>query len=213
MIHNIHPELFKRSRDHFGNDCELTVLPELLSKNLVGWCAIQEDLKQVLDFLSACKLNLPKIIYPSLIYSIVGLYGKCFTDASQSDYPKLEPNDVFKDNAHFLSIHNEIMDLRHRFLAHRGNVYANQALVLFYNPDDKLTQNGVKYVERKLTRFSDDSIVSKEELIRFLLKSVNDKVYKKGKRLYNKIFDTISENDFNQMPKIPRSFQCPFPKN
>ena len=205
MMHNFRPELFERSRERFGNDCELTVLPEQLSKNLVGWCAIQEDLKQVLNFVSACKLDLPDIIYPALIYSMVGLYGKCFTDASHSEYPKLEPNDVFKDNDHFLSVHTEIMELRHQFLAHRGNIYANQALLLFYNPDDKITPNGVKYVGRKLTRLSDESIVSKEELIKFLLKSVNNKINKKGEKLYNKIFDTISENDFNQMPKIPRT--------
>ncbi len=117
------------------------LLPEFLSRQVATYMSMREDLifiqeetnllielaEKQTDFIDKKRL---KIIAPSLWYSIVATYGRCFTDASHSQKPKLEKRDCFDhSNSELEQIHDYLMFLRHNFVAHRGNSESEEVLV------------------------------------------------------------------------------------
>src|SRR5690606_12102962 len=80
------------------------------------------------------------IISQSLTYSLIALYGKCFTDAKKNKNPKLEPSKVYLNHKKFNELHIYLMDLRHNFIAHRG-LNDNEIGILFMAISKKNVNN------------------------------------------------------------------------
>ncbi len=75
------------------NDDELEAL--VFGRKIIGFQSIREDL--LLAKASTEKLleeDQNSILKASLWYSSLALYGRCFTDAAESQYPKLEPTQL-----------------------------------------------------------------------------------------------------------------------
>ena len=92
--------LLERIKD-LDKDYLKVIVPTTLSKTLATYMLMQEDLlfvKKNAELLVNCKNNNPRIehLEESLWYSLISLYGRCFTSASHSKKPNLSKNDVFK---------------------------------------------------------------------------------------------------------------------
>lgn len=83
-----------------------------------------------------------------LWYSLISLYGRCFTQPAHNTKSKLEVRDCFGENdSQLLSRHNKLMDLRHKFLAHRGDTILEQGILFLQIPKDKLKNSPQFHVE------------------------------------------------------------------
>jgi hypothetical protein len=119
------------------------ILPGFLTKKLGSWMLIREDLL----FVKSCAVELINAkgkedaarnatIEASLWYSLIITYGKCFTE-NQSGRSRLEPNECFLEEHEALKeVHQTIMELRHGFIAHRGDTENEQAIVYLKVPKE-----------------------------------------------------------------------------
>ena len=83
--------------------------------------------------------NKKEYIEKALWVFLIITYGKCFTDATKSKQTKLEARECFKgEGEKFLVLHNEIMRMRHEFVAHRGDNEFEQTILYFKILEDKL---------------------------------------------------------------------------
>jgi len=112
--------LISQIREQVDDKSHRYVIPEHLAKPLLNYQSIRHDLIFIKE--AAKKLmssNLDQTTMASLWHTIIALYGKCFVSAEQS--AKLETSNCFSGQYHsFMKTHDELMNLRHNFVAHRG---------------------------------------------------------------------------------------------
>jgi hypothetical protein len=134
------------------------------------------------------------IVKSSLFYTIIALYGKCFTDATSSKSAKLELSD-FKEKKELIPYHNEIMDMRHNFVAHRGSSEHEFGVAyLSLGVSDLSRQVRVTQIKRK--SFDKEKIGKYIELLDFLICIVEDKYKKGGEKLWNHMLNEYTPNQF-----------------
>lgn len=119
------------------------IVPTKDSQKYTNLYTIWEDIL----FCQYCITNLLKLkkekdsnsIYEfCLWYSLISLYGRCFTQPAHKTKTKLEVRDCFGENdSQLLNRHNKLMDLRHQFLAHRGETVLEQGILFLQIPKDK----------------------------------------------------------------------------
>ena len=98
-------------------------LPNYIGKNLIAYQSMRGDILLCLDASQKLLSNnreYDDTIRGSLWRTIIALYGKCFIDATGSKSPKLEVKDCAFDEPILLETHNKLLQLRHNFVAHRG---------------------------------------------------------------------------------------------
>jgi len=79
------------------------------------------------------------------------LYGKCFTDASENSFPKLEPSELFSEGGEKFETHKYLMDLRHQFIAHRGDTASEVGVAYLLVPkSDSLDKTRVQFNQLKI---------------------------------------------------------------
>ncbi len=91
--------LIKKAQIEFSEKNYVVAIPGFMSKKFIAYCSMRDDLNLVIDYIQTLR-EIPdnKIFKSALTYSLIALYGKCFTDASKNSYPKLEPNPLFDEN-------------------------------------------------------------------------------------------------------------------
>ena len=167
------------------------ILPSFISKKLASWILIREDLL----FAKSCSTELltakgkddadrNTTIEASLWYSLIITYGKCFTE-NQSGRSRLEEGDCFNNQENFKQIHENIMDLRHGFIAHRGDTENEQAIVYMKIPKTEPIAERVEYKISSAKSFSPsvDKIHEYIILFDFLLNIVQDKIQKQADKI------------------------------
>jgi hypothetical protein len=116
----------------------------------------------------------------------VVLYGKCFTDASKGRKIKIESKVILKANQNLLKLHNEIMSMRHNYIAHAGNTafeVLEPRIRLATRESSETFYPHLVYHGHTLTGFNNDIIVRFIELIDFLLEWVGAKSEKLGSKI------------------------------
>ena len=89
-------QLIAKAINDYGEENHVVAIPSFMSKQFSTYCSMREDLKLMLEYINLLKTNpTNQYIKSSLTYSLLALYGKCFTDSTKSKKPKLEPNQVF----------------------------------------------------------------------------------------------------------------------
>lgn len=168
------------------------VIPNFISKKLIDYHSIRNDLLQVIratQILIERKDNEDPIVKACIWHSIIITYGKCFTDTSVSKRTKLEINSVITDSEIELKkIHDKLIHLRHNFIAHRGdNEYEISIAFLKIpknNDNDFETSN---YKIKSLTRFNPSVVELQSYIILFdcIKNSVERKMQKQGEKTHN----------------------------
>src|SRR6187402_2333988 len=110
--------LIKNAQTEYAENHLVVAIPGFLSKKFIAYCAMHEDLKRTLEYIKILRTDVDPIVKSALTYSLIALYGKCYTDASKNKFPKLESKNLFEENTPLSETHNFLMNLRHQFIAH-----------------------------------------------------------------------------------------------
>lgn len=192
-------QLMKKAQKQYSEKYDLVIVPEIMSRKMVSYCGMKKDLEEIYEFIKLLKNKPEKIISASLNYSMIALYGKCFTDASKNSYPKLEPKHIFTDYKELNDLHDELMQYRHDFIAHRGKSDGEVSIVFMAIPKASEELSTLKYSHLKLNRFSIQKLNRIEILIKFLREIVDEKISKSGKKTYNGFFNEFSIEEIKHM--------------
>ncbi len=184
-------QLFLQAKSEYAEDYIIVGVPNFFAKKFIAYCAMKEDLELCLEYINLLRTETNKTLKSSLTFSLISLYGKCFTDASKNSYPKLEPNSLFKDESNLEEVHNYMMDLRHQFIAHRGETNSEIAICFLLIPKiEDISQTQVRFSQLKQMGFSKEDLDKIENLIKFVITELFKKIEKSG----NKIHDGFLEN-------------------
>lgn len=168
-------------------------VPGYAAKQVTAYQSMRGDLllcKNCITELFDDKNN--DIVKSSLFYTIITLYGKCFTDATSSKSAKLELSD-FNEKKELIPYHKEIMDMRHNFVAHRGSSEHEIGVAyLSLGVSDLTRQVRVSQIKRK--SFDNEKIDKYIELLDFLISVVEEKYRKGGERLWNHMLNEYTPN-------------------
>lgn len=191
-------EIIKKAKDRYSEENLVLAIPGFLAKSFTSFCSMREDLLLIHEFLKRLETEKDKIICASLTYSLISLYGKCFTDASQTKAPKLEPNQLFEKGSNFEETHNFLMYLRHNFIAHRGDTESEVEAAYLLVPKVE-GEPQVRYTQTKQMKFSHEEIGKVSQLIDYLLAMIIKKIQKSGQKTYDAYLKNFSANEMTFM--------------
>jgi len=150
-------ELIRLARDKYGDNNMLFVVPKYAAKSFHSYCSMKEDLQLMKKYLDLLESNgLTDEIKSSLMYSTIALYGKCFTDASKAKAPKLEAKKLSLSTQETLT-HEYLMELRHRFIAHRGET-DSEIESAFFLINNVGTNTELRFMRIKQVSFTEKQI-------------------------------------------------------
>lgn len=192
--------LIKQAQDQYSKDYLVLAVPSFLSKKFIAYCAMKEDLELILKYVGEIRNNPPGVIKSALSYSLISLYGKCFTDASRSSFPKLESSELFEEGEDIYETHKYLMDLRHQFIAHRGETENEIGISYMLIPrEGSLEQVQVRFSQLKMVGFSNEDLDRFEHLINYLLKRLLEKIQKSGQKIHDGMFNLLTPEQLTFM--------------
>ena len=161
------------------------IIPGYAANKVIGYQSMRHDLMLCKDaIIKLLKDDHNETISSALFYTFIALYGKCFTDASSSKSPKFDRTDFSKDHQHLLDTHNEIMDMRHNFVAHRGSTQHEIGFAyLKLNTKDYSRQVRVKQIKR--TGPKPENLSKYIELLDYLIALSEKKFYDAGVKVWD----------------------------
>lgn len=170
------------------------VIPDHLAKPLLNYQSIRHDLIFSRD--AAIKLMVPDLdqtTMASLWHTIIVLYGKCFVSTGQST--KLESSNCFSGkNEAFLKTHEELMNLRHNFVAHRGRTIHEFAIAYIKIDPDK-DESEIKIEQLKRNRPNKSELESYVKLFDHLITWTEHKIRTVGNKVVKKLHETTNPNE------------------
>ncbi len=176
-------QLIQGAQKEWGEKYLIVAVPGFVARKFVAYCSIKEDLELMLGYISVLRSETPKIVRSSLTYALIALYGKCFTDASENSAPKLEPKAIFTAEDTNLPVHNNLMQLRHNFIAHRGDTDSEIGIAFLAWPKEGNERSQVRFSQIKQISFSPDELAAIEKLLKFLLDTAVEKIQKTGQKV------------------------------
>lgn len=123
----------------------------------------------------------------ALWQSILITYGKCFTE-NKAGFSKLEKSLLETYDSKYQLMHEHLMEVRHSYIAHRGDTVHEQAMVFINvsktgNMLDGDTEDIIIARKQASPRVSDlKSII---ELLDLLIKEATIKIQKSGDKAHN----------------------------
>lgn len=172
------------------------LVPQNMSKKISTYMLIREDL----IFVKKTAIKLKEVnditIKESLWYSLIAIYGRCYTNASNSKKPNLEPKVLFgKDQQKTESeTHEKLMTIRHTFLAHRGDNENEIPVVYLEMPKNEEIDEKNLILQVVATRYTSESNEFLDNVISlcdFVLGQLDHKFPKRA----NKLLDVILKLD------------------
>ncbi|RZJ77583.1 MAG: hypothetical protein EOO47_16365 [Flavobacterium sp.] len=191
-------DIYKALRSSYPNNL-LYEMPELLSKKLRSFMLIREDLsfiekiaEQLIFSRQSSSSN--SVIERALWQSIIITYGKCFTE-TKAGMSKLEKALFAKHGEKYESMHNHLMDIRHSYIAHRGETANEQAMVFI-----KVSKTGYMMdpdtediiISRKLASPRIGDLKMYVELFNLLLNEVQEKIQKQADKAHQAFLNTYT---------------------
>lgn len=187
--------LIKDAQNQFGKNYFITAIPGFMSKKFIAYCAMKEDLELILNYINLLRDKPSDVIQSSLSYSLISLYGKCFTDASKNSFPKLEAN-IFEGKDDLIETHNYLMDLRHQFIAHRGDTESEIGIAYMIIPKETNgLETEIRFSQVKQKSFSKEDLDRFENQMNFILESLLEKIQKTGQKLHDGFLNLFSPNE------------------
>lgn len=166
-------ELMKSARDQYSNENLVIPIPKLFSKKFVAFCSIREDLLLIKSYVQELQKNPNLIIKSALTYSIISLYGKCYTDASKAKSPKLEYNEINKsEDWELIETHEYLIKLRHSFVAHRGDTEAEITGAFMLIPKGESDGTDIQFKRVQQATFTKETLININNLADFLISNI-----------------------------------------
>ena len=185
-------QLDNEIKNHSDTKQTLTFkIPNNLERKNVAYYSIILDLETCKKALLRLKKRNREIVRTSLFTTVIILYGKCFADSRTTKSPKLEL-DCFEGLDDFKKLHQNLMDMRHHFIAHRGETeheYGKAYFQIFPRTMKWFVKVGL---QRRFS-FERKEISDYIKLVDFLLITTTEKYEKIGK----KVLEHIITNYFN----------------
>ena len=184
----------KNSDTNYGK----LLVPSSMSKQITSYMLIRADLlfvKTNAQLLLDSKKKRPRNEHTeeTLWYSLIILYGRCFSNATKGQKVKLDKEDFFNINDEILLItHNKIIEIRNYFIAHRGDNENEIPIVYVKIPRGEIPEEYNVEFEIVSTRYVTESSLFLEQiidLVDFLIPKVKTKIDKCGERLKKGIFN------------------------
>ena len=191
-------EMIKSAKTKYSGDNLVLAIPRIFSKSFTSYCSIREDLLMIKKYLEKLEIEKDIIITSALTYSLISMYGKCFTDATQSKSPKLEPEKIFEENSNHLNTHNFLIDLRHNFIAHRGDTQNEVEAAYLLIPKQQGDPH-VKYEQRKRMNLDIEKRKETLLLVDYLLPKVEEKIQKAGQKAYSSLLKHFTPKELSIM--------------
>jgi hypothetical protein len=186
------------------------LVPNCFAKDLISHVSIREDIllvsRTVVALVQTIKGNdinkmdetTVQTIIPALWSSIIINYGRCFTDGKA----KLEVKDCFDEEHHYLQkTHENLMELRHTFIAHRGKDTSYDLSVVYlrfstleYDPTP--THYKLKNIRNLIPTI--ELLIECEALFQHILTITENKIHKKANNAHKgflKFLTNLREED------------------
>lgn len=193
-------KLIKSAQAEYAENYFVIAIPGFLSKKFVAYCAMHDDLERILEYIKILRTDANPIIKSALTYSLIALYGKCYTDASKKSFPKLEPKNLFKEKNHLSETHNFLMDLRHQFIAHRGDTESEVGVSYMLIPKNKeIEKSQVRFSQLKQITFSGEDLDKFEALINYNIEYLKLSIEKNGQKMYDAFFEKFTPAQISLM--------------
>jgi hypothetical protein len=190
--------IIKRVKEKHSDDNMVLVIPHFMSKSFTSFCSMREDLLIIKKYLERLFKEQDDIIQSALMYSSISLYGKCFTDATENKAPKLEPLQLFKDHIEIFNTHKYLMELRHKFISHRGNTAGEVEVSYLLVPNEREDAQ-VRYHRLKQISFDLNMQKKIKTLINFILESLERKIQKSGQKTYSAFIKNFTPEEMKFM--------------
>ena len=206
-LHTLLEQIKDLDKDHMK-----ILVPTILSKTLSTYMLMREDLLFVKNNANLL-INYKKIkprneqLEESLWYSLISLYGRCYTDASHSKKPKLDKKDIFKELEQtniILTTHEKLFDIRNTFLAHRGDNENEYPIVYLKIPkNENISEDNIPFeiVTNRYSSESEDFLNNIIKLVEYLLPKIETKMEKCSDKLFAKVIELDKEILINRTIK------------
>lgn len=184
------------------------IIPGTLGKKVRTYMSMREDIlfcKKAVKELMLLKMGTTptkQTIETALWTSIIVTYGKCFTDATQASKSKLEPKDCFSTNDEEIKeMHEQIMTLRHTFIAHRGDTENEQAVVYMKIPKNGEAENRTEYKVKSLraTGHNLEKLKKYFKLFNHVQKIIEQKFFRQAEKTHDTILNNMTAEQINQL--------------
>lgn len=168
------------------------LVPSSMSKQITSYMLIREDLlfvKKNAQLLLDSKKQTPRNEHTeeTLWYSLIIIYGRCFSNATKGQKVKLDKEGFFnKSDETLLVTHNKIIDIRNNFIAHRGDNENEIPIVYLKIPRGEISEDYGMEFEIVSTRYVTENSLFLEQTINlcdFLLPKVKLKIDKCGEKI------------------------------
>ena len=191
--------LIKQAQDEYSEKYLLLAIPGFMSKKFVAYCSMKEDMELILEYIKILNEKPSHVIESALSYSLIALYGKCFTDASKNSYPKLEKN-IFEGNEQLLEVHNDLMELRHQFIAHRGDTESEIGIAFMIIPKEgDADKSQIRFSQLKRKTFLKEDLEKYETQMNFIHKCLMGKLEKTAQKLHESFLDNFPPEEILKM--------------
>ncbi|MGS2761838.1 hypothetical protein [Sinomicrobium sp. M5D2P9] len=193
--------LIKKAVAEYGTENNVVAIPGFLSKNFIAYCSMREDILLSLQYIEYLRtIPTDTVIRSALNYTLISNYGKCFTDASKSKSPKLEPSKIFENHEDFIKTHEFIMGLRHEFIAHRGKTDSEAGIAFMVFPVGRPDENTqIRFKQLKDISFKEDRVLEIEKLLNFIISVLEKKIEKCTNKIYKSFFELFTEKEISVM--------------
>ena len=129
-------------------------------------------------------------------------YGHCYT-GSNGGHSRLEVNEIFTlpaDQTH-KDTHDEIMELRHSFVAHRDDTEYELAVVVMQVPEAGGDDENIGFKIKATKTFSPsiDSLNKYVQLFDFLLPKIGEKIQKQADKTRDGLFKNLDTSQINNL--------------
>ncbi|MFP2996813.1 hypothetical protein ABN763_12925 [Spongiivirga sp. MCCC 1A20706] len=169
-----------------NNDSFIFKIPEHLERKNIAYHSIILDLKTCKEALLQLQEINSEIVQTSLFTTVIILYGKCFTDSSSTKSPKLQSDLFSSENENLKKLHLNLMNMRHNFVAHRGQT-EHEFGKAYFQVYPKTNTWGIKVALQRRHSFEKIEIPNYLELINHLIRIAVDKYDKVGKKIISHI--------------------------
>ncbi|MEO6136105.1 MAG: hypothetical protein ABIP35_13195 [Ginsengibacter sp.] len=192
--------LIKQAQEKYSDEFLVLTVPGFISKKFIAYCAMKEDQELILQYISELRQNPSEIIKSSLSYSLISLYGKCFADASKNSYPKLEPSNLFKEGDDNNETHNYLIDIRHQFIAHRGDTENEIGISYMLVPKtENSDKTQMRFSQLKMIAFSEKDLVRIESLVEYIIEKLLEKIQKNGQKIHDGMLNLFTPEQLSLM--------------
>jgi hypothetical protein len=205
LIQTILEQAKQQNPDHYTY-----AVPTIFSKKLGSLMLIREDILACQEAISRLisikeerqEKGLPSdtVGESSLWYSAIIQYGHCF-NSNKGGHTRLEASEIIGDNADLMEIHDNIMDLRNGYVAHRDDTEHEQAVVMMQLPIEGDIPEKTKFYIKAAKTFSPsvESLKGYLQLFEFLLPKIEEKIQKQTEKTQDAFLKNLDATQINML--------------